>query len=435
MQDWFRRFMPFPNMPEQFTRRSLGSGVIVDPKGYIITNTHVVEGASKIKVNLAGGDSYTAKVIAADQLSDIAVIKIDGDKQFPAAAVGDAKALKVGDWVLAVGSPFGLAQTVTAGIVSVAGRVFDTSSTSQLQMLFNDYIQTDAAINPGNSGGPLVNMNAEVVGINSFISTSSRSNAGVGFAVPSHIFVNVYNQILNKGKVMRGWLGVNMNTLPFTPEMAKFFGVKSGSGVLITGLSDERGDPSDTASPAAKAGIKAEDVIVEFGGTKIYSVQDLRLAVANTPPGQKAKVKVIRFGKEMDFDVTVAERTFENQGQETGTFTFEEKPEEVKPEIGLNFDNVPSRIAQQIGSTGGALVLSVKPGSLAEEAGLVGYEQGVVDIIVTANGKKINSAQDLLDLVKALRSGEAVVLKFVRATRTSAGNMATTTQWTSITKP
>ncbi len=434
LQDWFHRFFPLPNMPEQFTRRSLGSGVIADPKGYIITNTHVVEGATKIKVNLAGGESFSAKVIAADTLSDIAVIKIDGNKPFPAATIGDAKSMKVGDWVLAIGSPFGLEQTVTAGIISLAGRVFDSGNVESLQMLFNEYLQTDAAINPGNSGGPLVNMNGEVVGINSFISTSSRANAGVGFAVPSHIFVNVYNQILEKGKVLRGWLGVNMNTLPFTPEMAKYFGVKQGSGVLITGLADEQGNASPEDSPAGKAGIKAEDVIVEFNEVPIYSVQDLRLAVANTPPGKKVKARVVRFGKELEFDVTVAERTIESRGQDADAFTFEERPEEVKPEIGLSFDNVPARVAQEAGITGGALVLSVKAGSLADDAGLTGQDQGGADIIVAANGKEIHSAQDLLDAVRNLKSGEAVVLKFLRLGRSQRG-VTTNTYYTSITKP
>ncbi len=436
LQDWFHRFFPLPNMPEQYTRRSLGSGVIVDPKGYIITNTHVVEGATKIKVSLAGGESYSAKVIAADSLSDIAVIKIDGSKPFPAVTIGDAKSMKVGDWVLAIGSPFGLEQTVTAGIISLAGRVFDSGNVESLQMLFNEYLQTDAAINPGNSGGPLVNMNGEVVGINSFISTSARSgaSAGVGFAVPSHIVVNVYNQILEKGKVSRGWLGVSMNTLPFTPEMAKYFGVKQGSGVLITGLADERGDPSLEGSPAGKAGIKAEDVIVEFNDVPIYSVQDLRLAVANTPPGKKAKARVVRFGKELQFDVTVAERTGDSRGQDADAFTFEERPEEVKPEIGLSFDNVPARMAQEAGITGGALVLSVKAGSLAEDAGLIGQEQGGADIIVAANGKEIRSAQDLLDTVRNLKSGDAVILKFLRFQRSQRGITALT-YYTSITKP
>ncbi len=433
-EDFFHRFLPnMPNLPEQYTRQSLGSGILVDPKGYIITNNHVVEGATKIKVNLDGDKEYTAKVVGADALSDIAVIKIEGDKEFPCVKIGDDKALKVGDFVLAIGSPFGLEQTVTSGIISATGRVFDLSASTT--MLFNDYLQTDAAINPGNSGGPLVNMNGEVVGINSFISTRSQQNAGVGFAVPAHTFVSVYNQILEKGKVQRGWLGVNMNLLPFTPAMAKFFGVKQGGGVLITGLSGEKGEVSDSG-PAAKAGIKAEDVIVDFDGKKIYTVQDLRLAVANTPPGKKASVKVVRHGEEKTFEVAVAERTLENQDQDKGSFTFEEKQEEEKPEIGLQFDNVPARMAQELNISGGALVLSVKAGSLAEDAGLVGQDRGGADIITEANGKKIGQAQDLLNIVKGLKPGEAAVLRFVRLTRdTVKGRIQPATFYTSITKP
>src|SRR6059058_1436285 len=169
-QDPFDFFHRFFNGPEEFTRRSLGSGVIVDPKGYIITNSHVVEGADKVKVSLQEGQEYTARIIAADALSDIAVIKIDGAMEFPYARIGEAKSMKVGDWVLAIGSPFGLEQTVTAGIISATGRVFpDAQGGGSMAMLFNDYLQTDAAINPGNSGGPLVNMNGEVVGVNTFI--------------------------------------------------------------------------------------------------------------------------------------------------------------------------------------------------------------------------------------------------------------------------
>jgi serine protease Do len=438
MDDLFRRFFnsPTPQMPEQFRSQSLGSGVIVDPKGYIITNNHVVGGATKIKVSLAGGQEYDAKIIATDSLSDIGVIKIDSDKPFPYAKVGNAKAMKVGDWVIAIGSPFGLDQTVTAGIVSATGRVFPDRDVGSIgAMLFNDYLQTDAAINPGNSGGPLVNLNGEVVGINSFISTASRSNAGVGFAVPSHIFVNVYNQILEKGKFVRGWIGVNMNLIPFTPAMAKYFGVKQGGGVLITGLSDEGGTASESG-PAAKAGIKPEDVIVEFGGKKVTSVQDLRLAVANTPPGQKAKVKVIRFGEEKLIDVSVAERTLESQDRERGTFSFEEKEEQPKPEIGLSFDDVPARTAKELDLSGGALVLSIKAGSLAEDAGLIGQDRGGFDIIVAANGRKIEKAQDLLDVVKGLKSGDAAVLKFIRVQRDQQrGRLVPSVFYTSITKP
>ncbi len=437
MQDFFHRFFGGPGqgqMPDRFTQHSLGSGVLVDPKGYIITNNHVVQGATKIRVNVAGGEEYPAKVISSDALSDIAVIKIDGKKDFAVARIGDAKAMKVGDWVLAIGSPFGLEQTVTAGIISATGRVFD-SSTGTYQMMFNDYLQTDAAINPGNSGGPLVNMNGEVVGINSFIQTQSRSNAGVGFAVPSHIFVNVYNQILQKGKVMRGWLGVNMNLPAFTPAMASYFGVKQGGGVLITGLNDENGQPSNDG-PAARAGIKPEDVIVEFGGKKVFNVQDLRLAVANTPPGARANVKVIRHGEERNFDVTVAERTLERQADQGG-FSFEEKEELPKAEIGFRIDTVSPRLAEQAGITGGAQVLSVSPGSLAEDASLEGQDQGEGsgDIIVEANGKKINTAQDLLAVVKNLRSGDAAILKFLRRQVDQKGRVLWSTFYTSITKP
>jgi len=430
-EDLFHRFLP--NMPEQFTRQSLGSGVLVDPKGYIITNNHVVDGATKIKVSIVGGQEYTARVVGADALSDIAVIKIDGDKVFPYAKIGDDKSLKVGDWVLAIGSPFGLEQSVTAGIISTTGRVFDLREASG-SMLFNDYLQTDAAINPGNSGGPLVNMNGEVVGINSFISTRSQQNAGVGFAVPAHTFVSVYNQILDKGKVQRGWLGVNMNVLPFTPAMSNFFGVKQRGGVLITGLSNEKAEVSDSG-PAAKAGIKAEDVIVNFDGKPILTVQDLRLAVANTPPGKKVLVKTVRHGEEKTFDVTIAERTLESRDQDKGSFSFEEKQEEPKPEIGLSFDNVPARMAQELPIQGGALVLSVKPGSLADDAGLQGQDRGGADIIVEANGKKISQAQDLLNIVKGLRTGEAAVLKFVRLQRGQNNQVVPSTFYTSISKP
>jgi serine protease Do len=427
--DIWRQFMP--DMPQEYTVSSLGSGIIVDPKGYIITNNHVVQSATKIKVNVKDGKEYQARVIAGDNLSDIAVIKIDGDKDFPYAKIGNAKAMKVGDWVIAVGSPFGLEQTVTAGIVSAIGRVFEQAE--EQAMLFNDYLQTDASINPGNSGGPLVNMNGEVVGINSFISTASRASAGVGFAVPSHIFVDVYNQILEKGKVSRGWMGVNMNMgFPFTPAMAEYFGVKQGSGVLITGLNDEKGNPS-TTGPAARAGIQPEDVIVEFDGKKISGVQDLRLAVANTPPGRKVSVKAVRFGTIKDFAVTVAERTLEENQSQRG-FSFDEKPE-PKQEIGMRINNVPPREARELNISGGALVLSVSPGSLAEDAGLRPQDQLGFDVIVAASGKKVEVAQDLLEILKNLKSGQSVVIKFLRAQVGPSGMLPPSTFYTSLTKP
>jgi len=437
MLEFFRRFgfgVPPFEIPEQQLRRSLGSGVIVDPKGYIITNNHVVEGATKIKVSLPGGQEYLAKLVGTDPVSDIAVIKITGQKDFPYAKIGNSRNAKVGDWVIAVGSPFELPQTVTAGIISAIGRTLEERGPTQYAYL-NDYIQTDAAINPGNSGGPLVNMNAEVIGINSFISTTSGANAGIGFAVPSHLFVRVYNQILQSGKVARGWLGINMNPYPFTKALADFFGVKQGSGVLVTGLTDEDGEPSDS-TPAAKAGIKPEDVIIAYNGKKITSNQDLRFAVAETLPGQKVKIKVIRHGQEKEFEVTIGERKFDTEAK--SRYTFEEKEEKTKPEMGIEIDNVPARLAQSLDIPGGAYVTSVKPGSLAADAGLMGPQQdNYGDIIVAANGKQIQSARELYNLISSLKSGNPVVLKFLRIRDRSRkdGRLLADTRYTSIIKP
>jgi len=415
-------------------QRGVGSGVIVDSKGYIITNNHVVANATKIKVSISGGEEYTAKLIGTDPVSDIAVIKINGNKPFPYAKVGDSKSMKVGDWVLAIGSPFGLERTVTAGIISATGRTFTNGDGPDGYSIFNDYLQTDASINPGNSGGPLVNMNGEVIGINSFISTSSRSSAGVGFAVPSHLFVNAYNQILETGKVARGWVGVSMNGFPFTPEMAEFFGVKQGSGVLITQLVGEDSKTSD-AGPAAKAGLKVEDVVIAIDGAKINDNQDFRLAIANTPPGRTVKIKAVRYGVEKEFNVTVAERKFKESEKAKSAYSFDED-QKPRTEIGIDFDDVPARVAKALGISGGAYITSVKPGSLADEAGLSGPDpRGGADVIVAANGKPVNSRDDLYNLVKGLKSGSPIVLKFMREVMDESGNRVPSTSFTSIVKP
>ena len=426
-------------MPDRVVR-SLGSGVIVDPKGYIVTNNHVIDGATKIKVKVDGVvEEYTARLIGTDSVADIAVIKIDGNNPFPYAKIGNSQSMKVGDWVVAIGSPFGLEQSVTAGIISATGRTFRPEEGISV---FNDFLQTDAAINSGNSGGPLVNMSGEVVGINSFISTGSNfnmGNAGIGFAVPSHIFVKIYNQILETGKFSRGYMGVSMNNLPFTPALAEHFGVKQGAGVLITELVDEDGKTSNTAGPAAKAGIIPEDVIVEFDGAKIKDVQDFRMAVANTIPGKTVKVKVVRFGDEKVFDVILAERKVEDaerQGRRDG-YSFENEKEKPRAEIGLDFDDVPQRLAKTMGISGGAYITSVKPGSLADDAGLMGQTQtqrggNNGDVIVAINGKPVTNGSDLLAIVKGIRQGDPIVIKFLRYY--SDGN-TTSIFYTSLIKP
>jgi serine protease Do len=443
MQDLMPRdiFPPWfgpEQMPErQQMQQSLGSGVIVDPKGYIITNYHVVEGATRIKVSLADDAEYTAKVIGTDRVSDIAVIKINGNKDFPFAKIGDSRKMKVGDWVIAIGSPFTLDQTVTAGIVSASGRTLPQGAGPSEYVQFNDYLQTDAAINPGNSGGPLVNMNAEVVGINSFISTSSMSSAGVGFAVPSHLFVSVYNQILETGKVRRGFLGIGLNSLrnkslPFTPAMADYFGVKQGSGVLVTRVTGI-GDSDEELSPAAKAGIQPKDVIVEFDGKKVFKDQDLLIEVAQLLPGKTVNVKVIRKGQEKNFKVTLAERT--DLEQEESGYNFAEEEEEPEPKIGLEIDDIPRRILRSQKIEGGAYVTSVTPGTLADDAELSGeiqFGNEVLpgDIIISANENPIRSAQDLADYMKKMKSGEAVILEFLYLKEGEPS-----THYTSIVKP
>ncbi|HEV8130152.1 MAG TPA: Do family serine endopeptidase [Acidobacteriota bacterium] len=431
--DLFDRFFgAIPDMDR--VQRGLGSGVIVDGSGYILTNHHVINKVNKITVHLKSGEEFSGRVVGDDPDADLAIVRIDTKKPLPFAKVGDADKLKVGDWVLAIGSPFGLDQTVTAGIISATHRTVDTAEGTNP---FGDYLQTDAAINMGNSGGPLVNMRGEVVGINSFITSQTGGNLGVGFAIPSTVFVNTYNQLISKGKIERGWLGVTMNLGPFTPEMAKYFGVSardsSGYGVLITQLVDEQGAPSKTAGPAAKAGIHEEDVIMEFDGKPIRNSFDLRSAVANTPPGKTVLVKVIRFGEVKTFNVKLEERVYKVPGREESIST-EERPEPRRDkEIGLVIRDLTPSQAQQlsIDEGGGALVEDVSAGSLADDAGLQPRM-----IIVKANGKQIKSAVQLKNLLSSLHSGEAVILKVIVppiANREQRSQL--TVFYTSFTKP
>jgi serine protease Do len=421
--DFWQRFFEQPNQPQERKATSLGTGVIVDSDGYVLTNYHVVappttqQGtqriADKIEVKLHTGETYVARVIGGDPESDLGVLKINTPKPLPFAQVGDTSKMKVGDWVLALGNPFGVGQTVTSGIVSATGRVIPGSS------IFGDYIQTDAAINPGNSGGPLVNMKGEVVGINTFIFTRSGGSQGVGFAIPSSVFINSYNQIVTNGKIERGWLGVQMNTYELTDAMGDFFGVngndstgiKDGDGVLITELIDEKGEPAQTG-PAYMAGVRAEDIIVKFGDREIESTYDLRVAVANTPPSKQVPVVVVRQGEVKSLTVTLAERTIErNERGESEGLSFEERREKERDkEIGLEFETLSRRDAESLNLdlNGGVLIREVAPGSLADEANLTAPQ-----VITHVNGSRVTTAQELYDNIASLPSDAGIVLRVV----------------------
>jgi serine protease Do len=285
--DMFRRF--FGEIPDrELKQQSLGSGFIVDKDGYIITNNHVVEGADEIKVKLADGREFHARVVGRDPKTDLALIKISSlFHDLPVLSLGDSDRIRVGDWVLAVGNPFGLEHTVTQGIISATGRVIGAGP-------YDNFLQTDAPINPGNSGGPLVNLNGEVIGVNSAIIASGQ---GIGFAIPSNMAKEVIAQLKDKGKVSRGWIGVTVQSI--TPEIAKAFGLKDAKGALVSDLTE--------GGPAASAGMKRGDIIVSFDGKDISEISDLSRTVAMTPVGKTVDASVLRAGKTVALRVKVAE--------------------------------------------------------------------------------------------------------------------------------
>src|SRR6266481_5058378 len=294
-EDFFRRF--FGDAPERIPQRSLGSGVIVDATGIALTNSHVVEKATEIEVITLDGGKHKAKVVGLDKKTDLAVLKLDDGKgQFKFARLGDSDRMQVGDWVIAVGSPFGLQATVTAGIVSAKARNIG-------QGPFDDFIQTDAAINPGNSGGPLVNMQGEVIGINTAI---VAGGSGIGFAIPSNMARKIYTELIAKGKVTRGWLGVSIQ--PLTPELARSFGSKDAKGVLINEVMSD--------SPAAKAGLKPGDILLEFEGRPMEGTGDLQRAVGFFSPDRTAKVRILRDQAEKVVEVKVGQAPDERQAQQ-----------------------------------------------------------------------------------------------------------------------
>ena len=409
-QDFFDRFFGGDQggeAPEGSRERSLGSGVIADPKGFIITNQHVVEKADRIRVQLKGdppGVLHDAKVVGSDKETDLAVIKIDVSQPLPAAKFGNSEGMQVGDWVLAVGSPFGLEETVTAGIVSAKGRNIVP------QRQFQSFIQTDAAINPGNSGGPLVNMSGEVIGINTAIFTQSQGYQGVGFALPSNTVVKVYDQLTSADhKVVRGSIGVLFNAEP-NPALARVYGVQGG--VIVAEVTP--------GGPAEKAGLKVGDAITAVDGKTVQNGDELVADISSQRPGSQHALTYFRNGKEAKATVTIADRAklfAARTGEEEGGGE-EEQPQESK--MGLNVRSISPDIADRLGIPAGkgVIVQDVRPGSFAEDVGL---SRG--DVILEVNKQQVNNEEDFKKVQSQLKSGQDVVFLVRQGRGRNAGTI------------
>ena len=406
MQDFLDRFFggqggqgggqgQIPGGPggEDLRERSLGSGVIVDSKGYIVTNAHVVEKADRIRVKLMNDPAtvtYDATVIGVDKETDLAVIKIDAKKPLPAAKMGNSDSMSVGDWVLAVGSPFGLEETVTAGIVSARGRNIVP------QRQFQSFIQTDAAINPGNSGGPLVNMNGEVIGINTAIYTSGGGYQGVGFAMPSNTVVQVYNQLISPDhKVSRGSIGVEFNAV-VNPAVQRVYGVSSG--VTIANVTPN--------GPAQKAGLLTGDTIVSVNGKTVATGDELVAEISAIKPGTSTKIGYVRNGKPSTADVVVADRQklFATRLGDEDEGSEQANPQESK--LGVTVKDITPEIADRmkLPNSKGVIVQDVKPDGFGDS---VGVSRG--DVILEINKQPVNSEADFHKVESQLKAGQDVV--------------------------
>jgi serine protease Do len=391
MQDFFRRFGGGHGMRQFHPGRVkvAGSGFIVDPSGYVVTNNHVVKNGKDIKVTLQDGTSLSAKVVGSDPIGDLAVLKVDAGHSLPSVQFGDSSRTRVGDWVLSVGNPFGLGGTVTAGIVSANGRDVPTEEHSA----YVDYLQIDAPINQGNSGGPTFNEEGKVIGINTAIYSPSGGSVGIGFAIPSNIAKPIVEQLEKSGSVTRGWLGVQMQ--PITPDMEDALGLTSTNGVVVADVVHD--------GPAAKAGLKSGDVIVAYNDQPIKNTHDLASAVGNTKPGNTVPTKILRDGKEQTIKVAIDTL---KQGKNGG---MPDMSEGEKGGLGLNLAPLDKNTREQLGlasSTQGAVVAGVKPDSPAEQRGI---QTG--DLIVSIDNTKVESPADAAEAVrKATKAGKKAVL-------------------------
>jgi len=381
--DLLERF--FGGMPNRdFKQRSLGSGFIIDKDGYIVTNNHVIENADQIKVSLKDGKEYDATIIGRDPSTDIALIKIKPENDLPVLKLGSSDKIKVGEWVIAIGSPFGLAHTVTAGIVSAKGRVIGSGP-------YDDFIQTDASINPGNSGGPLLDMKGMVVGINTAIVAGGQ---GIGFAIPIDLARGIIEQLKGKGSVTRGWLGVGIQNL--TEEIADYYGVDNQSGAMV--MEAFPGDPAD------KAGIQAKDIIIAVNGQPVTSSHDLTGIIANIGVGEKVDIKVLRKGEEKTFTVVISKRE-ENLAADG-------RVNQSSNELGIMVSKITPEISRQfkVESSKGVIVTGVEPGSEGEKAGVAAG-----DIILEVNRNAVDSVKAYGTEIRKVKKGEMIQLFIKRA--------------------
>jgi serine protease Do len=383
--DFFKHFFG-RNMPKGGMKtHALGSGFVISKDGLILTNNHVIEKATEIKVKLESGKEdkeYDAKVVGRDPKTDLALIRVKPDANFPKPAhLGDSDAIRVGDWVMAVGNPFGLGQTVTTGIISAKGRIIGAGP-------YDDFLQTDAAINPGNSGGPLFNMNGEVIGINTAIIAQGQN---IGFTIPINLAKELLPQ-LKAGKIIRGWLGVMIQDV--TPDLAKSFGLKEAKGVLLSDVTE--------GTPAEKAGLKRGDVVKGFDGHEVENAHMLSRLVAATPPNSKAKLDIIRDGKEKTIEVTIGTMPQKVEGQ---------LPEK-ETAWGLTVQDITPDLAQQLGlnpDEQGVVISGVSPGSPAGEAGL-----STGDVVKEVNRQEIHNLNDYNQALEKAKQDKSLLLVIKR---------------------
>jgi serine protease Do len=386
----FERFFGQPRRP--FKAKSLGSGFVVDSKGFILTNNHVVENADEILVKLSNGKEFKAKVVGRDPKTDIALIEIKGDaKDLPAVKLGDSSSLKVGEWVVAIGNPFGLENTVTAGIVSAMGRHIN-------QGPYDNFIQTDAAINPGNSGGPLLNAKGEVVGVNTAIFSRGGGNIGIGFAIPIDLAKEVVPQLKEKGRVTRGWLGVMIQKV--TPDIAESLGLEDTKGALVADVVKD--------GPAEAAGLKQGDVIVEFDGKPVTDSAELPLLVARTPVGKAVPLVIIRDKKRENVSVTIAELKEEEE--------LAQGPGGTSEDLGLAVQTLTPELAENLGlerGLKGVVVTQVDPSGPGGDAGL---RRG--DVILEVNRTPVKDANAYQKALRGAGKGKSILFLVRRGDNT-----------------